>query len=165
MRRLLSLSLAMFILALLFAAVSRARADDGSAPVATEAARSAAPLRAPAALPERDATNQGYVYGFRTSAQISATMEARDAARAARSGTRSAPIGGGNITVTARVLPGIVVELDRAGHVQQLTSNTPERDIRNVLFVLPRALDAATWSEIRSALARAGAGTGVIWHA
>ncbi len=167
MRRLLPIALATSVFVSVGAGVASARfANDGPA------APKAAPFHAPAALPREDASQPGS-FGFRTAATIAAKLEGApapapaSAPRAATSGTSA------SITVTATVLPVVMIVVDETGDVIELVTNTPERNARDVLYLVRSGsasgagapLDAATWADARAALAAAHAGTGTIWTA
>jgi hypothetical protein len=165
-RRILPTALAVALFVGAFAGVASARlANDGPA------APKAAPFDAPAAVPAEDAAHPGS-YGFRTSDALAAELEGRSsgatAAPAAAAGGTSA-----TVTITATVLPVVTIVVDGDGDVEELVTNTDERDARGVLYVVrrgsadgaPATLDAATWADARAALAAAHAGTGSIWSA
>lgn len=159
MRRFLPLSvLVLLVAAALFGAAMATRAATPDAGAKEQvASRVAAPITAPAAAPDRDRSSNGFIYGYRTSDELGAALDV------AEGPATEEPLGAGQIRVTARVLPAVVVTLDDAGRISKLQANTDARDARSVMYVLPRALDAATWTELRSALAEASAGTGTIW--
>lgn len=166
MRRFLPLSvLIVLVSVLLFGAAMAARAATaGSQEQASARTAIDAPFTVPVRAPERDPRAGGFVYGYRTSDELGAALDAREA-RTSANGRAETPRRGdaGTVTVTARVLPGVVVTLDAGGQVAKLETNTADRNARDVMLVLPRELDAATWRDLRAALLDARSGTGVVW--
>jgi hypothetical protein len=164
MRRILPLIVLVGVLGSLSAAGAWAQSEHHGVAAAhgeSVASRVAAPFSTPNGAPHRDSAQQGFVYGYRSGASIGAEMQAA----AAPHQRAAAPASGATIQVTAIVLPTVTVELTRSGDVAALVVNTDARDARDIVFVLPRALDAATWRQVRSALAHAHAGTGTVWAA
>lgn len=165
MRRLLPFLVLVTLVSAMYAGVAWARTGvlPGAEPSAStgEATGPHAPFHVPStAVPTRDVTSKGPVYGFVTSERLGAVLaaEEREAAGA------PAPTAPGTITVTARVLPAVTIQLDADGNVASLLTNTPDRDASRVLFSIPGGtLDTATWTQVRVALAAARAGTGTVW--
>jgi hypothetical protein len=163
-RRILPIALAAAVIVATFAGVASARLSILE-PVAATAAPFTAPVEAPAADPAFPGS-----YGFSTSDELAAALgsDATAAGAPAASGGASA-----TVTVTATVLPVVFIVVDEDGAVTALFTNTPERDVRGVLYLVregaedgePRELDAATWARARVALAAAHEGTGTIWSA
>lgn len=167
MRRILPIILLVLAIGSLYAAAAWASDDSGSVVATGERAAAGAhdPFTTSSTAPKRDATHQGFVYGYRSSAALAADLEAAanpGRTRDARAGAASAGAGA-TIQITATVLPGVSVDVDGDGRVTKLQANTEQRDVRDVLIVVPRALDAELWAEIRTALGESRAGTGTIW--
>lgn len=166
MRRLLLTALAIALLVGCFAGVASARfanSGGGTSPAL-------APFRAPAAPPAADRTQaDSFTYTSARAIGLQIQREAAPATPAAASGGASA-----SVTVTAIVLPVVIIVVDpESGDVTELVTNTPERDARNVVYLVrsgsaegePAELTPGTWGAARSALARAEAGSGTIWTA
>lgn len=162
MRRLLPIAALFALLVGTIAGVAWANAD---APAHDDAAATA-PLRVPVAAPVADAAQPGSA-GYRSASDIAATMTTPKSNRAPAATPAAA--GGTTITVTALVLPTVSLQLDAAGSLTSIVSNTPDRDARNVLFAAHRPdgttapITAALWSDARAALAHARAGAGTVW--
>lgn len=166
MRRLLLTALAIALLVGTFAGVASARFANGTGGVSPKAD----PFVVPSAPPAADRT-QPDAFSYRSAASIGAQIQ-REAARTAPA--QPAPAGGASVTITAVVLPVVIIVVDpETGDVIELVTNTPERDARGVVYLVrsgsdagtPAALTPGTWGQARSALARAEAGTGSIWTA
>lgn len=164
MRRLLPIAALLAVIVGTIAGVTWANAD----PAHHEPAAARAPLTVPATAPAADQAQPGAA-GYRSSAAIAAAI-ARAAAPASQQAA-AAPVSAASasVTVTATVLPMITIQLDRSGDLASIVSNTPDRDATAVLFGArsadgaPVTITPALWRDVRSALARAQAGTGTIW--
>jgi hypothetical protein len=164
MRRLLLPALATALLVGLFAGVASARfASDGGR------ATPHAPFRAPALMPTADVA-QPHAWSFRSSEAIGHELERQ--APAAPNALAAA--GSATVTVTAVVLPVVIIVLDpKTGDVDELFTNTDQRDARGVVYLVREGsedgtiaeLTPAIWAQARAGLAHADAGTGSIWSA
>lgn len=165
MRRLLLAALSIALIVGASAGAASARFTTDGSRTATWAA---APFHAPATLPRPDASQPG-AYVFRPAAAIAAGLQRGAGSRApaaAHAGGASA-----TVSVTATVLPVVIIVLDDSGQVVELFTNTEQRSATGVVYLVrhaepdgPRAaLTADAWASARAALRRAAAGTGTIW--
>lgn len=160
MQRILPITLITSVLVAIFAGAAYARLSNGD----SVPAQKMAAMHVPQALPEVDPAHDG-AYGYRTSKQIAQSFQGPSDKN--RQGGASS-----SVTVSAIVLPVVIVVFDRqGGNALKLVTNTADRSHKDVLF-LPRLgsesgaaleLDARMWSSAKYALTKAHAGTGMVW--
>lgn len=161
MRRIL---LAAFLLAAAVVATASVALADGEPGVARDP-RPHDPFHAPARMPdanEAPASTWSYVAPERLAREFEDVGP----------GPAPVPAGSGAVRVTAVVLRSVVIVVDPdTGRVTELLTNTPDRQVRHVVFTVRSGSESGDvveltrdiWQDARPALAHARAGTGTIW--
>lgn len=137
------------------------------APVEVAEPAAPAPISVPAQPPTEDPAREG-AYGYLTGEQLARRGGYEPSASAGASSAGSSA----TVTITAYVLPVRTIVVDRSGEVSSIVTNTTSTDAREAMYVarlgdhggrqLP--IDAELWGKVRTALAAASEGPGVIYE-